>query len=198
MGLKRTSLKSSLRSESTRGILDAQKSDDQDEADKCAVETPLRKAAAAVVVAGPKPQPPNPNLQMASVFIAKRGPAQPQPPWLYLGLESLSLCLSVPPSPFLPPLLLGSRSLSTQLQQSGRRSSGQAGRHARLSQLLTHVYKLLHTHTWWHCSGLCAAVLKSTPAVRLGHCSLSFGLIGQSEGDRSKKRERYGHVQTLI
>lgn len=34
LGLKRTSLKSSLRSASTRGILDAQNTDDQDEDDK--------------------------------------------------------------------------------------------------------------------------------------------------------------------
>ncbi|TNN86020.1 hypothetical protein EYF80_003864 [Liparis tanakae] len=62
----RTSLKSSLRSESTRGILAVQNTDDQDEEDEYAEETLLRKAAAAVVVTGPKPQPQNPNLQAAS------------------------------------------------------------------------------------------------------------------------------------
>ena len=140
LGLKRTSLKSSLRSASTRGILDAQNTDDQGEEDEYAEENPLRKATTAVVVAGPKPQPPNPNLQAASVFIAKRGPAQPRPPWLYLGLDSLSLslslCLSIPLHSSsvlsLPPLL----------QQSGGSISGQAGRHA----CLTHTHRP-HTHT---------------------------------------------------
>lgn len=99
LGLKRTSLKSSLRSASTRGILDPQNLDDQDEDDEYAEGTPLRRAAAAaaVVVTGLKPQPPNPNLQAASVFIAKGGSAQLWPPWLYLGLSPTRLPLCIPP-----------------------------------------------------------------------------------------------------
>lgn len=61
--------------------MDGQKTDDLGEDGKCAMEILLRKAAAAaVVVVGPKPQPPNPNLQMASVFISNGDPAQPRPP----------------------------------------------------------------------------------------------------------------------
>lgn len=145
LGLKRTSLKSSLRSTSTRGILDAQNADDQDEDDEYAEENPLRKAAAAVVAVGPKPQPPNPNLQAASVFIAKGGPAQPRPPWLYLGLDSLSLSVSL--SPLLPFSLHSSSVLSLPplLQQSGSSSSGQAGRQAWRIYTHTYTHSLAHT-----------------------------------------------------
>lgn len=120
LGLKRTSLKSSLRSASTRGILNAPRNDDQDDDGEYAEVAPPRKTAAAVVVAGPKPQPPNPSLKEASVFIAKRDPAQSWPPCLYFGpglslsplfLSFLSLQPRVPPP-------------SAALQLNGRSSSG--------------------------------------------------------------------------
>lgn len=75
--------------------MNAPRNDDQDDDGEYADVAPPRKTAAAVVVAGPKPQPPNPSLKEASVFIAKRDPAQSWPPCLYLGLDSLSPPLSV-------------------------------------------------------------------------------------------------------
>lgn len=110
LGLKRTSLKSSLRSASTRGILDAEE------------ENPLREAAAAVVAVGLKPQPPNPNLQTASVFIAEGGPSQPWLPWLYLGLDS-----SLPLSPFTLSSLHSSTAASLSLSPSLRQETGCSG-----------------------------------------------------------------------
>ena len=189
LGLKRTSLKSSLRSASTRGILDAQNTDDQGEEDEYAEENPLRKATTAVVVAGPKPQPPNPNLQAASVFIAKRGPAQPRPPWLYLGLDSLSLSLSL--SLYPPPLL--QRPLSPSSPSAEWRQHQWPSWQARLPDAHTptthtHTHTNIVSSTRRHGSTAVACVLQCVRA----HLLSGWG-IAPSAAQRQTEGEMWRH-----